>query len=165
MKLIQRANKGRGLETAVLASAGSLIRVTKIGHMVKYLAGGKTVAQPSPPDFIGCVTANGRMIAFDAKECADEKRWPINPWLNSRRHQYQFLSAYALDGAIAGLLVESKAKGRYFWLDVLAAENHAFHEGQASIPWDHRRWIDLGPTTHAIQFQNIPGVLPPRAVL
>jgi len=159
MKSIQRANKGRGLETAVLASAGSLIRVTKIGHMVKYLAGGKTVAQPSPPDFIGCVRGTGQMIAFDAKECGKSNGWPLNPWLKSRPHQYRFILDYASTGAIAGLLVECTERCRFLWISAISLLVNV-GDGIASISWDSPNWIDLGPTTHAIQFQNIPGVLP-----
>jgi hypothetical protein len=59
--------------------------------------------------------ATGRLIVFDAKETSEKYRFKL-----SRDHvsasQIVELERYGRGGAHAGLLIEAKAVGRYYWL-------------------------------------------------
>jgi hypothetical protein len=156
-KYVNHAHKGRALEHAIEVSAGSILSLVKVPNGTKYLAGGKTIPVKSPVDYMGTVTGAGKSICFDAKKCALVKSFPIGNRDHFPPHQREMLIRQGEAGAIAGLLVESEAAERFLWLGWA-------HIGWAteSIAWIDSRWVDCGPTTHAIQFRNIPGIALPR---
>ena len=151
------ANRGRSLELAVAASTRDIMELVKVPNGQKYIAGGKTVPVKSPVDFMGVVRRTGQAICFDAKACSLVRSFHISNTHNVSPHQIEFLVRHGSAGAIAGLLVESKATERFLWL----GWSHIAKANEA-IRWIDSRWVDLGPTTHAIQLANIPGVSLPH---
>lgn len=140
------ANRGRNLESVVMASQGNTVTLNKITAGQKWLRGGKTVAQMQFVDFTGCVNGSGRMLIFDAKQWGSPKcRLDLVPPL-----QRGFLRRYQVAGAIAGLLIESTVHRKFFWF----GEYPVFEP----IGWDSPLLIELGPTTHGVSFERIPGV-------
>jgi len=146
------ANKGRNLETAIIASQRNLIRVEKMPLGFKYIAGGKTVPQRGPVDYVGTVVGSGRAITFDAKQCDQATRFPVGNDTHFPEHQRQFLIRQGEAGAIAGLLVEATHEKvrQYLWLDW----RHLLTR-EASVKWDDPRWVRCGDTGLLVDFTGI----------
>jgi penicillin-binding protein-related factor A (putative recombinase) len=149
------ANRGRSLETVIVASQGRYVTLDQHGQQARRIGGGQMVAVKGPVDFSGTVKGSGRSIRFDAKTCAQVTRFPIGNRDHFPEHQRQCLIRHGEAGAVAGLLVEATSLGMYLWLEWPALVGTL----PASISWDDSRWVDLGPTTHAIRFNRIPGVI------
>ena len=151
---LSHANRGRRLESAVIASQRDVIRVRKTSAGAKWLAGGKAVRQVGPPDFIGTVVGSGRSICFEAKQSDRPNGFPLDM---VRPHQLDYLTEQGQAGAVAGVLVESTAKRLYLWL-TWGDLNGALRSGLRSIPWGDGRFFELGHTSYAIPFDRVPGV-------
>jgi hypothetical protein len=151
---ISTANRGRSLETAIVTSQARTIVLDHHGQEAKRLPGGRMVAKRGPVDFTGTVCANGLSIRFDAKKCDLVHRFPIGNLDHFPAHQRVSLIRHGEAGAIAGLLVEATALGEFRWLGWRAIAAIT----APSLPWADERWVVLGPTTHAIRFERIPGV-------
>lgn len=138
-----RSNRGRNLESLVIASQCGVVTLTKISAAQKWLKGGDTRAQKQFVDFVGCVNNSGRMICFDAKQWGDAKCRldKVTPF------QREILRGYQSAGAIAGLLIESTKLGRFFWFN-----EYPYFE---PIAWHSMFLGDIGPNTHAIDFGKI----------
>lgn len=142
-KSSSHANRGRNLESVILASQSNVVALTKITAGQKWLKGGKTVSQKQFVDFVGCVNLTGQMLCFDAKQWDDGKcRLDLVP-----PFQRELLRRYQLAGAIAGLLIESTKLGRFFWFE----EYPLFDP----IGWGSIFLKDIGPNTHGVSFAEI----------
>lgn len=150
------ANRGRSLETTVIASQCGVVALERMPTAARLIRG-KWTPMKSPVDYIGTVCGTGRAIMFDAKQSALATRFKVGDRDHIPEHQRQFLLRQSYAGAIAGLLIEATDQRirKYFWL-------HARYLGAnyniPSIPWDHTWLVSLGPTTHNIDFRQIPGV-------
>lgn len=154
-RVLSAANRGRSLETAILASQrADLILLTKMPTSSKRIGGGKIIQLPSPVDFFGIHVPTGRMICFDAKQHANPNGLPAGMLA---AHQWNELIRYGQTqggpGAISGLLCESTALGRYYW-----------------CPWPILLWpgfvrktflwhemLDLGDTQHLPKWERLFG--------
>lgn len=138
------SNRGRNLESVILASQCNIVTLSKITAGQKWLKGGKTVSQKQFVDFVGCVNLTGQMICFDAKQWDDAKCRldKVSPF------QRDTLNRYNAAGAIAGLLIESTKLRRFFWFAV--TDYH--HE---PIGWDSIWLKDIGPNTRGVSFAEI----------
>ena len=146
MNLSTKSNRGKSLESLVIASQGT-VTLTKISAAQKWLGEGKTTAQRQFVDFVGCVNGSGRMICFDCKQW-DEKKCRLD---QVKPFQRELLRRYQIAGAIAGLLIESTRLGRLYWF----AEYPWFQP----IEWESQFLTDLGPSNRAVDFAKVPGVL------
>lgn len=155
------ANRGRGLESTVIASQRNIIQVEKTSAGMQWVRrGAQTIAIPikGPVDFVGVVCGTGRAICFDAKQCALKGGFPIGNKKLIPKHQREYLIRQGNAGAIAGLLVEAShpSQQAFYWLGWRFVLHH-----ECSVPWKADGvWVWLGDTKHAIKFENIPGVTP-----
>jgi hypothetical protein len=156
MKLAKSpANRGKVLESTIVASVAGLIVLDHHGHEAKRLPGGRMVAKRGMVDFTGTIRPHGRGIRFDAKTCGLVRSFPIGNVDHFPRHQRDNLIRHGEAGAVAGLLVEATALGEFRWLGWQNIDDIK----TPSLAWDDVRWVVLGPTSHVIRFERIPGVL------
>lgn len=156
MKLTtSHANRGRSLEIAVIESQRNIIRIKKTEPGVKFLRGGKQVIRKGSVDFIGTVVASGRAIYFDAKQTAEPRGFEL---ALLKAHQTYELGLFHDAKAITGVLAECTAPAidAFFWI-AFPLLSSAMLRSERVIPWAHCRL--LGPSTHAINFRGIPGVV------
>lgn len=155
---VSRGNRGKALESAVLASAGRWMRIRKMGAEAKWIGKDKETDKPiitqkkGPVDFLGCTKA-GRFVCFDAKIDDGARSFPVGDETKVKPHQRRYLIDHGEFNAIAGLLLESMALKRFFWLDW----RHLLRE-EKSILWQDDRLIHLGDSFHAIRFDLVPGL-------
>ena len=111
------ANRGKGLE--------KIINATNLKYRKKKLAVIYNLPLPvaitdkgpipisSPTDYIGCISPNGRGVAFDAKETKSHTSFPL---ANIHDHQLNFLSYFEKCGGMAGFLIWFKEiDEKAFW--------------------------------------------------
>ena len=158
MRVSSFANRGKSLESIVLASQLNVVCLDKIPTSSRIVRAGtetKSLRLKSPPDFIGTVCGSGRAIVFDAKQC-DEKRFPLS---KIRPHQAEWIIRHGLAGAVAGVLIESTNNHHYWWLswNSLDAITRA---RTPSIEFTDFEADCLGPSSRIIDFTRIPGVNP-----
>lgn len=146
--------RGRGLEATVIASQRGVVRLVKLPTGCKWV-GRKIIPMKGPVDYCGVVCATGRAIFFDAKESQNKTSFSLHP-SHCPAHQIEFLRLMGINGAIAGLLIESKESERYFWLPFEKREYGPLYG--STVRWTDPRLIDLGDSRMAIKFENIPGV-------
>lgn len=115
MKLNTKANRGKSLEAAVLASQSDVL-LAKVATGARFLPGGRAVACKTLPDFVGVVKRTGRLVAFDAKQCGNAKRFEITR-SSVPPHQREHLTRWGAAGGLCGLLIERTAARTYHWLD------------------------------------------------
>ncbi len=146
-----KTNRGRRLETAVLASQRTYIRVRKTSAGVKWLPGGRQVLQRGPVDFVGTICGTGGSICFEAKQTDDPIRFAFDL---IKRHQITDLVDQGSAGAVAGVLIESTAVRRYFWLPWHQLDA-ADRQHVRSLQWTDFRLVELGPTDLLIPFYKV----------
>ncbi len=146
----KHANRqGANLENAIMLSA----RETLVLHHLpkcggRFYAPGKMINEKMPCDIIGAVKGTGRSFFCDAKRCADKYSINFRDDKILKSHQKRFLADMHTAGAIAGVLVECVARGRYLWCP----------GGFLIIgpwTWDRPHWIDLGPTSSVVEFWRL----------
>jgi hypothetical protein len=115
----------------------SICELPKCG--ARFTGKGRSHSLPIACDFIGSVCGPGVGLFFDAK--STEKEYGINLAAEKilKAHQASFLHAQALAGAIAGILVECKAKGDCRWLD-----GRHLGKDRAYTAWHDPRWLSMG---------------------
>lgn len=159
---IGSSNRGRALETTIIASQGRFIRVRKMtaGVIWKRSAAAKLGGSPvipikGPVDYVGTVCGIGRSICFDGKMCKLANYFPVGKRDHFTPEQRDYLIEQGQAGAIAGLLIEATALKKFFWL----AWDNLPPQHVSSIQWTDERLIYLGDTFHIIRFDRIPGVI------
>lgn len=135
-------SKGKTLETLVLNSPG--LTIVKVPNGIRYIGGGRKIAEKSPCDFFG-VTDSGRAVVFDAKECGSDTRFPVGDKTHVEPHQIKQIVQFGEKGAVAGLLVMRMKTDSLYWIgwkrliDVPPSfewDDMRFLCSVGSIPWN-----------------------------
>jgi penicillin-binding protein-related factor A (putative recombinase) len=149
------SNRGRHLEKLIDLSNGRGVQLERMGLMVQYLPGGKSIVKKGPVDYGGTVIGSGRAIWFDAKMCESPTRFPLNNEDHLPRHQKDFLTRQGQAGAISGLLIEASHSdlGMIFWLPWQAVRSLA----DPSMTWEAvtHLGIDVGNSDAVIDWMKI----------
>ena len=116
-KKVDYAGRGMGLQELVKKANEQyrqlgIASIWEFGAEAKWIPGGKLVPREGTVDFIGLW--NGRGVAFDAKETAEDSL----PAANVKTHQVKFLIDYLRAGGIAFLLIAYTRSGRFFVVPV-----------------------------------------------
>jgi recombination protein U len=140
MYIVQANERYSLLEVAEIEQIPVPIGIDKVDAKTKKITNA-FFKEKSTVDFLG--VANGRFLAFDAKETEDPNKFPLQ---NVHEHQYNKLRKYALQGGVSFLLVHFKAHHEtYILLDYLLAL--WWEEGAKSIPYEFfkTKCIKCGP--------------------
>jgi len=137
------ANRGKGLEQLIehaneqyQAKGDALIQKVWVPWKVIWSKGKVTSAYPSEKstiDYIGVVKGRAP-VAFDAKQCHDQKRFPLS---NIEPHQIEFLKNWQAQGGTSFLLIEMTTKYKIYRLELdelMRFWNDALSGGRKSIP-------------------------------
>lgn len=169
MRRISHANRGLSLERLIELSNQQYRRqglavVHKVPTHWVPLRGaegkitGAKVAEKAAVDFLGCVAPSGRLIAFDAKQNRDERRFPLDErW----SHEVAFLQDVSRTGGITFLLIEQVTEGRICLLPGTALFDcwtAARNGGRRSIPVPMLRTCPEVPMGPAIPVHYLPAL-------
>ncbi len=150
MKLNNFANRGRALESIIMASQANIVRLIQVSGTAKRIGGGKMIQTKGPVDFSGVIVGSGRAICFDAKTCGEKNHLDTGKD-KLLEHQRQELLRMGEAGAIAGLLCLSTARQRYYWCDW-----RLLTQRRPSILWD--TMADMGDAAFTIGFKRLADV-------
>ena len=122
---LRYGNLGKGLESAIIASQGSIVCLFKIETTSRQIGAQEWIRLKSPPDFYGSFCDSGRLINFDAKQQGEKDGFHFykpakkKPRVFVNEYQRQCLMRAGSRGnGIAGLLIEATHPdvAAYFWI-------------------------------------------------
>lgn len=133
-----QANRGKELEKAINAVN---LKYRKEGLAVIYnlplpvvVTSQGPVPISTPTDYVGCISPDGKGVAFDAKETRNTTSFPL---ANIHDHQLNFLTLYESCGGKSGFLIWFKEvdETEAFWTPASFIEEFMETETRKSIPY------------------------------